>query len=66
MYTIEGNCSDAPTRPRKPTNMPTKEYRILIDGKIVNREYTIREHEIMVKVFEEHGKPFTTEIVDLV
>lgn len=46
--------------------MPTKEYRILIDGKIVNREYTSRKHEIMVKVFEEHGKPFTTEIVDLV
>jgi hypothetical protein len=46
--------------------MPTKEYRILIDGKIVNREYTIRKQEIMVKVFEEHGKPFTTEVVDLV
>jgi hypothetical protein len=46
--------------------MPIKEYRILIDGKIVNREHTIRKHEIMVKVFEEHGKHFTTEIVDLV
>jgi hypothetical protein len=46
--------------------MPTKEYRILIDGKIVNREYTIREHEVMVKVFEEFGYQFITEIVDLV
>ncbi len=46
--------------------MPTKEYRILINGKIVNREYTNRQHEIMVEVFKEHGKEFTTEIVDLV
>jgi len=30
-----------------------------------NREYTIEKHEIMVKVFEEHGESFTTEIVDL-
>jgi len=46
--------------------MPTKEYRILIDDKIVNREYTIKKHELMVKVFEEHGHQFITEIVDLV
>jgi len=46
--------------------MPTKEYRIIIDGKIVSREYTRRKHDIMVEVFETHGKPFTTEIVDLV
>ena len=46
--------------------MPRKEYRILIDGKIVNREYTRRKHDIMVEIFETHGKPFTTEILDLV
>ena len=46
--------------------MPTREYRILINGKIVNREYTKRKHDIMVEVFETHGKPFTTEVVDLV
>ena len=45
--------------------MPTKEYRILINGKIVNRENTRRKHDIMVEVFETHGNPFTTEVVEL-
>ena len=45
--------------------MPSKEYRILINGLIVNREYSLRTHQIMVDVFEEHGRDYTTEIVDL-
>ena len=45
--------------------MPSKEYRILVNGLIVNREYTPRNQKIMIDVFEEHGLPYTTEIVDL-
>ena len=45
--------------------MPSKEYRILVGGLIVNREYTPMTHEIMIDFFEEHGLPYTTEIVDL-
>tara|TARA_R110002153_G_scaffold102263_3_gene238884 strand:+ start:19 stop:159 length:141 start_codon:yes stop_codon:yes gene_type:complete len=45
--------------------MPSKEYRILIRGLIVNRENTLRTHKIMIDAFEEHGLQYTTEIVDL-
>tara|TARA_R110002033_G_scaffold81464_1_gene132357 strand:+ start:138 stop:278 length:141 start_codon:yes stop_codon:yes gene_type:complete len=45
--------------------MPSKEYRILVNGLIVNIEYTPRTHKIMVDVFEEHVLSYTTEIVDL-
>lgn len=46
--------------------MPTTEYRILINGQIVNREYTKFKHRIMVDVFKERGKPFTTEEYKLI
>jgi len=46
-------------------NMPSKEYRILVNGLIVNREYTSRNHKIMIDIFEERGLPYKTEIVDL-
>ena len=45
--------------------MPSKEYRILVNGLIVNREYTSRNHKIMIDIFEERGLPYKTEIVDL-
>ena len=45
--------------------MPSKEYRILVNGLIVNREYTSRNHKIMIDIFEEKGLPYKTEIVDL-
>ena len=46
--------------------MPSEEYRILVNGIIVSREYISRRHSLMIDVFEERGIEFTTEIVRLV
>jgi len=45
--------------------MPSKEYRIFINGFKCSVEYTPRRHEIMIDVIKEWGRPYTTEIVDL-
>ncbi len=45
--------------------MPTHEYQIWVGDKIVNREYSSKKHESMVKIFEEHGKEFKIRIKPL-
>jgi len=46
-------------------DMPTKEYRILVNGKIVDKTYTSRGHELAVSYYESIGEIFTVEVVDL-
>ena len=45
--------------------MPSKEYRIFINGFKCSVEYTTRRHEKMIDFIKEWGMPYTTEIVDL-
>tara|TARA_B100000780_G_C20658336_1_gene262131 strand:- start:159 stop:299 length:141 start_codon:yes stop_codon:yes gene_type:complete len=45
--------------------MPSREYRIFINGFKCSVEYTRRGHDIMIDVIKEWGMPYTTEIVDL-
>lgn len=46
--------------------MPTKEYRIIVNGKIVDRSYTRIGHKLAVSYYTHIGTPFTIEVVDLV
>jgi len=46
--------------------MPTSEYQILIDGVIVNKEYSRLHHNLMVKVFKQANKTFTTHTKSLI
>lgn len=45
--------------------MPRKEYRIIVNGKIVMRNYTSIRHTVWVDVYLDRGIEFTEEIVDL-
>jgi len=46
--------------------MPTKEYRIIMNGKIVDRSYTRSGHKLALSYYSTQGIPFTIEVVDLV
>ena len=46
--------------------MPTHEYRIIVDGKIINKVYTKSRHETFVSIFKDSGQPFITEVIPLV
>ena len=46
--------------------MPTKEYRIIVNGKIVMRNFTSRQHTVWVDVYLDRGVEFTEDVVDLV
>ena len=45
--------------------MPTKEYRIIVNDKIVDRSYTIKGHELAVSYYSSIGIVFTVEVIDL-
>jgi len=45
--------------------MPSEEYRIMVNGKIVMRNWTSRQHTAWVNVFLDKGIEFTEEIVNL-
>jgi hypothetical protein len=45
--------------------MPTKEYRILVNGKVVDTTYTSIGHKMAVSYYEHLGTPFTVEVVNL-
>jgi len=44
--------------------MPSKEYRVIVNGKIVMRNWTSRQHTVWVDVYLDKGIDFTEEIVD--
>lgn len=46
--------------------MPTKEYRIIVNGKIAIRNFTSRQHTVWVDVYLDRGVEFTEEIFNLV
>lgn len=46
--------------------MPTKEYRVIIDGEIVDRSYTKLGHDLAVFYYESRGDKFETEIIKLI
>jgi hypothetical protein len=43
-----------------------KEYRIIVNGKIVMRNITKRQHIVWVDIYLDRGIEFTEEIVDLI
>jgi hypothetical protein len=45
--------------------MPSNEYRIIVNGKIVMRNWTIRQHTAWVNLYLDRGIEFTEEIVNL-
>ena len=45
--------------------MPSTEYRIIVNGKIVVRNWTNRQHTAWVNLYLYRGIEFTEEIVDL-
>lgn len=49
----------------KQNEMPNKEYRILVNGKIEIRSWSPRMHAYWVDFYSDRGVKFTEEIVDL-
>ena len=46
--------------------MPQKEYRIIVNGKIVDRSYTRIGHRFALRHYSTEGVAFTIEVIDLV
>ena len=49
----------------KQIDMPTYEYRVIVNGNVLNKNYTKKEHNELVDLYNYFGIEFTEEIVEI-
>ena len=45
--------------------MPTYEYRVIVNGNVLNKNYTKKQHNELVDLYNYFGIEFTEEIVEI-